>query len=140
MDSPDICKAMLGDTYSSTDVENLVYTQVFPYLYVDETQTEVLPYICLEVDIPRIPTHTIKDMKITVWAYCHKDCMKYSLPEYLGTRVDILADIIERLLSDSDDFGIGHLHLESVTYIFPQNKYYGKQMIFTIPDFKMKDR
>lgn len=131
---------MLGDTYSSTDVENLVYTQVFPYLYVDETQTEVLPYICLEVDIPRIPTHTIKNMKITVWAYCHKDCMKYSLPEYLGTRVDILADIIERLLSDSDDFGIGHLHLESVTYIFPQNKYYGKQMIFTIPDFKMKDR
>lgn len=131
---------MLGDTYSSTDVENLVYTQVFPYLYVDETQIEVLPYICLEVDIPRIPTHTIKDMKITVWAYCHKECMRYSLPEYLGTRVDILADIIERLLSDSDDFGIGHLHLESVTYIFPQNKYYGKQMVFTIPDFKVKDR
>lgn len=131
---------MLGDTYSTTDVENLVYTQVFPYLYVDDTQTEVLPYICLEVDIPRIPTHTIKDMKIIIWAYCHKECMKYSLQGYLGTRADILADIIERLLSGSDDFGIGHLHLESATYIIPQNKYYGKQLIFTIPDFKVKDR
>lgn len=137
--SPDICELMLGKNYSENDVDKMVYTQLFPYLYVDETQTEVLPYLCVEIDIPRIATATIKDVKIVIWAYCHKDCMKYTKKGYLGTRADILADMVERLLHDSRDFGIGKLRLESVSYMFPNNKYYGRQLIFTIPDFSTKD-
>ena len=137
--SPDICELMLGEDYTDEDVNNMVYDQLFPYLYVDETQTEVRPYLCVEVDIPRIATATIKDMKIVVWAYCHKDCMKYTKKGYLGTRADILADMVERQLHDSRNFGIGKLRLDSVSYFFPNSKYYGRQMIYTIPDFAVKD-
>ena len=136
-----ICKTLLGNDYSNDDKLNLVYTQVFPYLYVDETQTEVLSYICVEVDIPRVPNGTMKDMKLIVWAYSHKECMKYSYNGYRGTRSDILSDMIDRQISDPvtcHAYGIGKPTLNSVTYFYPQNKYYGRQMFYTIPDFKVK--
>ena len=140
IESPDVCQLLLNiSEYDPSEVENLVYTQIFPYLYVDETQTVVLPYLCIEVDIPRIPTNAIKDMNIIVWVYCHKDGMKYSKEGFIGTKVDILGDMVERLLSDSDAFGIGKLHLNSVTYMNSGNsKYYGKQLLFSCPDFKRK--
>ena len=136
-----ICETLLGKGYSNDDKLNLVYTQIFPYLYVDETQTEVLPYICVEVDIPRFPTGTMKDMQLIVWAYSHKDCMRYSRDGYSGTRTDILSDMIDRQISNPEicrTYGIGKPTLTSVRYFFPQNKYYGRQMIYTIPDFKVK--
>ena len=139
--SDDICELLFNKKpYTEEDADNLIYSQVFPYLYVDETQTDVKAYICCEVDIPRLPTGTIKDMKLIIWTYCHKEGMKYSKKGYVGTKVDILADMIECQLRDSDKFGIGKLELQSVTYFFPNNKYYGKQMIYNMPDFKLKDR
>lgn len=140
LQSDDLCQALLNKkTYTEDEVDNLTYKQVFPYLYIDETQTTVLPYICIEVDIPRIPTGTIKDMKLIVWCYCHKDCMRYSKKDYSGTRSDIMSDMVERQLRDSNKFGIGKLQLQSVTYLNSINsKYYGRQLIFTIPDFKIK--
>lgn len=139
LNSNNIIQLLLNkDTYSDEEVDDLMYTQIFPYLYVDGTQIEVLSYLCLEVNVPRIPTTTIKDIQIIIWAYCHKDCMKYSKKGFLGTRVDILADMVERELRDSDRFGIGKLRLTSVSHFFPNNKYYGREMRFTIPDFKVK--
>lgn len=158
LESNDIKEIMLvGEEYSDDmwygvddDDYGIVYKQIFPYLYIEETQIKVKTYICFETDIPRIPTSTIKDMKLIVWCICHKSCMKYSKKGYSGTRADILADAVERALRQSETdsqnkgkskFGIGTLHLESVTYIASQNKeYYGRQMIFTVPDFKVKGK
>lgn len=139
--SKDICDLMMygRENYTEDDVENLVYTQIFPYLYTNETQDETLPYLCVEVDLPRTPTRTIKDMKLIVWAYAHKSIMKYSKKGYSGTRVDILADMVERQLRNSDKFGIGKLELQTCTYFFPQSKYYGKQLIYNMPDFKFNN-
>ena len=63
--------------------------------------------------------------------------MKYSKKGYIGTKSDILADMIERQLRDSDKFGIGKLQLQSVTHFFPSKDYYGRQMIFYTPDFRI---
>lgn len=148
LNSDDIMEILLGKGYTQEQVwgneENdddygIVYKQVFPHLYIDDTQTTVLTYLCYEVDVPRIPTGTIKDMKIIVWAYCNKDSMRYSKKGYLGTRADILADAVERALCDSQKLGIGKLHLDSATYLSPSNKqFYGRQLVFTVPDFKAK--
>lgn len=140
LNSTNICETLLIDKECTEEnIDNLVYTQVFPYLYVDETQTSVLPYLCMEVNIPRIPTNTIKNVQVVLWVYAHKDCMQYSKKGYLGTRVDILSDMIMRELSDSDKFGIGKLELQSVRYIFPSTKYYGRELILNTSDFKVKD-
>lgn len=136
--SEDICELLFNkQPYTSSDVKKLPYSQMFPYLYIDETQTETKSYICVEVDVPRIPTNTIKDMKVFIWAYCHKSVMKYSKKGYTGTRADILADMIERLLRESDKFGIGKLQLQNVEHFFPNKEYYGRQMIYHMPDFKI---
>ena len=137
---------LLGNGYteeqvwgSNDDDYGIIYKQIFPYLYINDTQTKALPYICFEVDIPRVPTSTIKDIKIIIWAYSHKDCMRYSQKTYLGTRVDILSDAIERVLRNSTNLGIGKVELDSATVMSSSNKnYYGRQLIFTIPDFKFK--
>lgn len=156
LNSVDIKDIMLvGEEYSDDmwygvddNDYGIVYRQIFPYLYIDETQTKVNTYICFETEIPRISSATIKDVKLIVWCLCHKKCMKYSKKGYSGTRADILADAVERTLHqtevDSQDkgkskFGIGKLHLDSVTYITSQNKeYYGRQLVFTVPEFKTK--
>lgn len=139
INSEDICELMFNKKpYTEDDVENLIYSQIFPYLYIDDTQDEVLPYLCIEVDIPQIPTGTVKDMKLTVWAYCHKDGMKYSKKGYSGTKSDILADMVERQLRNSNKFGIGKLQLISCRHFFPNSKYYGRELIYKIPDFKVK--
>ncbi|MBS6643649.1 MAG: hypothetical protein KH366_08725 [Clostridiaceae bacterium] len=138
--SQDIVSLLLNDTITDDNVENLVYSQIFPYLYVNDTQTEELSYLCIEVEVPRIPTKMIKDMKIIVWAYCHKGIMKYSRKDFLGTRADILSDMVDRCLMGSDNFGIGRPTLESDTHFFPNDKYYGRQLIYTMPEFKVKSR
>ena len=139
--SSEICDAMImKENYDESDIDNLVYTQVFPYLYVDDTQNDTLPYLCMEVNIPRIPSHTIKDIQIVMWIYSHKECMSYSKKGYLGTRVEILSDMVTRELFDSNKFGIGKLSLQSVRYLFPSNKYYGRELIFNTSDFKIKDQ
>lgn len=140
INSPEIISLLLNDNLTDDNVENLVYSQIFPYLYVNETQTDQLSYLCIEVEVPRVPTKMIKDMKIIVWAYCHKGIMKYSKKDYLGTRADILADMADQCLAGSDSFGIGRPSLESVTYFFPNDKYYGRQLIYTMPEFKVKSR
>ena len=138
INSEEICELMFNKKpYTEEDVDNLIYSQIFPYLYVDDTQDETLSYLCVEVSVPRIPTGTIKDMKLIIWAFCHKGIMKYSKKGYSGTRVDILADMVERALRDSNKFGIGKLQLVSCEHFFPNNKYYGRQLIYNMPDFKV---
>ena len=91
VNSHDICELMLNkETFTDDEAEHLIHRQIFPYLYADDTQDETLSYICLEADIPYIPTNTVKSVKLTVWVYCHKSIMGYAKNRYSGTRVDIL--------------------------------------------------
>lgn len=138
LDSTDILELMLGKDYTEDDIDNIVYDQVFPYLYINETQDTVKSFLCFDVGITRVPTTTIKNIKIIIRVYCHKECMTYSKKGYLGTRADILSDMVEQKLHNSDNFGIGKLQLESVMPIFLEKTYYGKEMIFTTPDFRNK--
>lgn len=138
--SQDICSLLLNKKdFTEEDTDNLIYTQIFPYLYVDDAQIEQKSYVCIEVDVPEIRTDAIKYMRITIWAYCYKDIMKYTKKGYVGTRADILADMVERTLRKyCNNLGIGNLQLTSVAWIKPQSKYYGKQLIFSASDFKYK--
>ncbi len=124
--------------YTEDDVENLTYSQIFPYLYTDETQTETKTYICVDVK-PVSKTRTMKNSQLVIWVYCHKDIMEYSKKGYSGTRVDILADMIERALRDSNKFGIGKMEFDEAPYFSPHNKYYGRQIFYNVSDFKVKE-
>lgn len=140
LNDSNICKLLLDkNNITNENIDNLIYSQVFPYLFTDGTQTKKLTYLCVEIDIPKVPTRTIKDVKLTIWGYCHKDCMQYSKKGFLGTRVDILSDMVERILNDSNEFGIGKWHLDYVTRFSPHSSYYGREMVFSVSNFKYKE-
>lgn len=138
INSHDICSLLLNkEEFSEEEKESLVYERVFPFLYIDDIQTSVESYICFEVTIPRC-SGTIKNLQLNVLCCCHKDYMNYKKRDYIGTRVDILSDMVEREIHDSKEFGIGKLDLQSVRYIFPNTKYYARELIFNVSDFKVK--
>lgn len=141
LQSEDIAELMLGNNYDKENIDDLLmYKHVFPYLYVDNTQTEQQSYICLEVEVPRTMDFTYKDMKIIIWCYCHKGIMQYSKKGYLGTRSDILSDMVDRLLNSSNNFGLGRLKLQSCTYFSASKDFYGKQLIYSCPEFNISEK
>lgn len=137
-ESKDICETILGKRHDVETLEDdLLYKHIFPYLYVDETQIKQESYICVEVDVPRTMDFTYKDMRIIIWCYCHKGKMKYRHEDYMGTRVDILSDMVDRLLNSSNDFGLGRLKLQSCAHFSPYKDYYGRQLIYSCPEFNI---
>lgn len=136
--SEDIGKLILGKAYNpNTAQDDLLYTNVFPYLYVNDTQTETKSYVCFEVDVPRTMDFTYKNMKVIVWCYCHKEIMKYSHKGYRGTRADILTDMVDRLLNSSNKFGLGRLELQSANYFQPSKGFYGRQLVYSCAEFNI---
>lgn len=134
----DIAVLILGSNYDKKkDLDNLLmYNNVFPYLYVDDTQTSQTSYVCVEVDVPRTMYYTYKDMKIIIWCYCHKGIMKIS-DDSVNTKSDLLAEKVDNLLNSSSDFGLGGLRLQSNTYFIPGKEYYGRQLIYSCPEFNI---
>lgn len=135
----DICELLFDKKpYTESDVEKLLYDRIFPYLYIDDVQTQSVAYLCFEVNVPRCFSGSVKELEIIIWAYCHRDVMKYSKKGYYGTKVDILADMVERQIRDSYELGIGKPELISATNFYPNNKYYGRELIYRVPEFKVK--
>ena len=141
MNSEDICELILGKGYDKENIdEKLVYSHVFPYLYVDDTQTETKTYICVEVSVPRTMDFTYKDMTIDVWCYCHKGIMKYSKKGFLGTRADIASDMIDRLLNSSNNYGIGRLRLVSCIPLNISKTHYGRHLTYKCAEFNIEKK
>jgi len=145
--SEKICELLLGENYTDCEIDNLVYSQIFPFPYIENTQTETKPYMCIETDFSS-SSHTIKDVMIYIWVYAHKDVIgnkkrveKYKGSGYAGTFIDILADIIDQDLrkpEHKNKYGVGSPTLKKATPTYPNNNYYGRQMTYVVSDFKVK--
>ena len=141
LESDEFAEVMLRKTDFTEDEKNdMEYKQVFDYPYVDGTQEEVMPYVCIET-VCRGTNRTTKSMDLYVWIFVHRNCMKMdkNIKSYIGNRADVLADIVERLLRDADDLGIGKPSLDDIGYTVPQSSYFGRQLKYSIPDFKIKE-
>ena len=141
LESDDFAEVMLRKTdFTEDEKYDMEYKQVFDYPYVDGTQTEVMPFVCIET-VCRGTNRTTKSMDLYVWIFVHKECMKMdkNIKSYMGNRADVLADIVERLLRDADDLGIGKPSLDDIGYTVPQSSYFGRQLKYSIPDFKIKE-
>lgn len=134
----EILELLLGKDYTEEQAMDVVYTQIFPFLYTEDVQTKTLSYIGVDI-VPEESTKKVKNMTLVIWAYCHKDIMKYSKAGYRGNRADILSDMVDRKIRDLGDFGIGLPEFKKAPYFMPQAKFYGRQITYIIPDFKVKE-
>ena len=142
LESDEFAKVMLRkEDFTDDEKNDMEYTQVFDYPYVDGTQEEVMPFVCIET-VCRGANRTTKSIDLYIWIFVHRDCMqmnKQHIKTYMGNRADVLTDIIERLLWGSNDLGIGNPSLSDIGYIIPQSKYFGRQIKYNISDFNTKE-
>jgi len=111
---------------------------LFDYNYVDDTQTATTPLVMVDVEIPRVPTDTVKDMYIFVQVAVPKLQMKLDGTKFKGVkgnRKDNLLRQIDLLLNNSDEFGIGCLNLESVGIAAVPDKYTSTILTYSVSDF-----
>lgn len=111
---------------------------VFDHAWVDDTVQEAGAFVTVDVDIPDVPTGTIKDVRIYVEVLVSKAYMKLTPSLFKGVRGnrrDNIARQIDLLINGSKDFGIGRLDLASVMTTNTTNKFTGKLLVYEVNNF-----
>lgn len=113
---------------------------VFPYEFIPGVNEEAATFICLEDAVARVDTDNVADIILYVFVFTHKSLIKYKRSGVVGTRVDILASDVDKILNGASGLGIGKLKLERVEiYKNKNDDYYGRALTYSISDFN-RDR
>ena len=94
-------------------------------------------FIGFEIDIPRISSNTIKDVRILFYISVHKDLMRSKFRS--GIRTDLIANEIDKTMNGDRDFGIGRCELEAIERFRTQERFYGRLLAYKIKDFNSKE-
>lgn len=95
--------------------EELIYKNIFPYVYVPDVEEEAKCYILVTVDMPKVwsdNSYLFQQVLVCFYVLCHQELMKTN---YGGTRVDYIADNLERIFNQSADFGFGEMEMIAST-------------------------
>lgn len=87
---------------------DLIYTQVFPYYYIPETQNETKSYVIMKVNGLGIKNKIYNKAEVIICVISHQDIMQVKG----GTRIDKMGEIVEELFNGRDDFGFGEMELK----------------------------
>lgn len=127
---------------------------VFDYNFVEDTTTQENTFLFVETDITSIRQNIFTDFNLYIYIFTSKNLVRLtenSVPTTeqvrdmgyfsgtYGNRIDILCDIVDRILNGTDQLkGIGDLHpseTEHMTMYNPGTKYYGKCLKYQITNF-----
>lgn len=94
--------------------DEAVYKYIFPYFYIPGTIESAHSYICIKVDMLSTAgdTELLGEFRVRIWAIVHQDIMKMN---GVGgaTRMDYLAQLVDKMFNGSEAFGVGKLRLTS---------------------------
>lgn len=131
-DDADTDEMLLGDKSISTG-------HIYEFEYVPEINETADTYLCMETVVAKAPSDTAYRVYLYIFAYCNKKVMKsYRHPGVLGTKADVLAMNVDRLLNGSEDFGIGKVRLLNNDVYKPNNNYYGRYITYEVMAFNRK--
>lgn len=142
----DIIDLMLGDVEEDVDTDEMLLGDdasscghIYEFEYTPDINETTDTYLCMETVVGGAPTDTSYRVYLYVFAYCHKKIMQnYKKEGRVGTRADILAEDVDRLLNGNKNFGIGRLRLVSNDVYKPVNNYYGRCLCYEAMDFNRK--
>ena len=125
---------LIDDNTSIEDAASLIYSQVFPYEYIDETVQEGKTFVCVDVDVQKSQQgSTYLFPIIYVWVFTHKSLLR--LPNGGGVRTDRLVSEIAKAINGSRQYGLGELDLYAVKRYAPMTDFQGKVMTFYAKEF-----
>lgn len=93
-----------------------------------------MTYICLDLYVPHVKDRIFKDVQMVVNVFSHKDHSTYKG----DSRVDLINIEIDKILNGSMSFGIDAVELVSVMPYIPNNHYFGKQVVYHVPNFNQR--
>ena len=112
---PDIIDLMLGPVDDDADTDEMLLGDdkdscghIYEFEYTPDINETTDTYLCMETVVAKAPTDT---------AYR----VYYKKEGRLGTRADILAEDVDRLLNGNPDFGIGLVRLVNNEVYKPVN-------------------
>lgn len=111
----------------------LPYSQVFPYEYVPDTESDARSFVCVDVDIVSVPNSTFYTLAMYVWVFAHKSQLRLSNGR--GVITDRLASAVDRIANGSREYGLGRLKLMASQRFSPITDYQGRVLTFAAQDF-----
>lgn len=142
----DIINLLLGDVSEDADTDEMLLGNsenspghIFEFEYVPEINEKTDTFLCMETVVAKASTDTTYTVYLYVFPYCHKKIMQtYKTSGLAGTRADILAVYVDRILNGNKDFGIGRVRLISNDVYKPINNYYGRCIVYEVVDFNRR--
>lgn len=150
---------LLGGTYevpgtNDSNIEKIeVQGHIFDYLFVPNVTCEDKVFICIETLVDSCENQYFSDFIMYINIYVAKSLLhlesnsspssiEMSKLGYVGNRLDMLCDAIDRLLNGNSSFGIGDvtpIPYNFITLDIPDNKYYGKCLRYKVKNYIDRD-
>lgn len=143
---PNIIEVMLGNVDDDADTDEMLLGDdpnscghIYEFEYTPEINETQDTYLCMETVVAQSATDATYRIYLYIFPYCHKKIMQtYKKEGMVGTRADVLAVYVDRLLNGNRDFGIGRVRLIENNVYKPVNNYYGRSICYEVVDFNRK--
>lgn len=125
-----ICKAVDENTSSS----DLVNKNIFPYLYVPDTNSVASTFICLDMYSKKVYNSVAKESVIEFTIFTHQSLLGYNANDGFGnaSRIDELCALICEEFNNKNGFGLGYIEFVGDQIINITNDYRGKRVFFNL--------
>jgi hypothetical protein len=128
----ELVSLLTGNSNPSLPAMSLLYDQVFPYDWIDETVVEQKSFLCYDLDVADVKKPSLKDVTLWIWIFVHKDLMRTAY----GVLRDRISSRVDKLINGSDDIsGIGTVELKQVRRFRPAKDFYGRELKYFVQDF-----
>lgn len=123
--------------FKTAPAYGLLYKKVFPYAFIPDTVDAMETYICVETNIANVKTDSICDVELTIHVLSHVSVMSTDF----GTRIDVLADLIDTLINHSREFGIGKAtptERYPTSWSLPNYNYVARKLTYIIKNYNYR--
>ena len=122
---------------------------IFDYIFTPETSDESDVFICIEALVNAVDDVFFNDCVLFVHIYVPKKRVRLTSKSnptqskmikagFIGNRVDMLCDAVDRLLNGNKEIGIGEVRpvaRNAVTLSIPNTTYYGKCLTYNVKNY-----
>lgn len=127
---------LLNEDKSLHPEDTIPFCKSFPHEYIPDTITKTERFINFDISTSLdLKNRVLKDMKIYFFIVCHEYVVKYYESGRMYLWYDKVVCALDELFSDQNVLGIGNMQLISDVPYYPQEKFKGRQLVFTVKDF-----
>ena len=132
---PEILK-LLGEYDNEHPEDSIPFNKVYPHEFIPEPITDTKRYIAFDMRaVLDMQNKTLKSLTIWFFISCHQDVIPYFEDGRSFLWYDKVVCALDELFSDQNKLGIGKMQLEENTPYYPQQKFKGRRLTFTVFDF-----